>query len=238
MGIPQISNDKSDTVMRESVQGKRGVRGLGCTASFLAVVLSLLPLGFIGAIAYAAADCGACDMTRANELALVALASFGLTLAGAILAAIGGLISRSRPNPAGIVLVASTACIALAGVGFAVLGVMTSSSDLGDELGTWAVLFFLVSSVPGIASILAFRQSKARSIILFVASTLFVASAGFGFAVLGVMTSSSGLGTVAVFLFLVSTVPGTAAILAFRRSKARSVSGSRSATALYIAPRG
>jgi len=206
MGIPQISNDKKDKVMRDRGQGKRGVRGLGCTAGVLAVLLSLVPLSFIGAIAYAAADCGACDMTRANELALVALASFGLTLAGGILAAVGGLISRSRPNPAGILLVASTACVAWAGV--------------------------------GIASILAFRQSKARSIILFVASTFFIALAGFGFAVLGVITSSSGLGTVAVFLFLVSTVPGTAAILAFRRSKARSISESRSATALYLAPRG
>ncbi len=232
MGIPQISNDKKDKVMRDRGQGKRGVRGLGCTAGVLAVLLSLVPLSFIGAIAYAAADCGACDMTRANELALVALASFGLTLAGGILAAVGGLISRSRPNPAGIL------CVALAGVGFVVLGVMTSSSDLGDELGTLAVVFFLVSSVPGIASILAFRQSKARRIILFVASTFFIALAGFGFAVLGVITSSSGLGTVAVFLFLVSTVPGTAAILAFRRSKARSISESRSATALYLAPRG
>src|SRR5260370_28543495 len=121
MGIPQISNDKKDKVMRDRGQGKRGVRGLGCTAGVLAVLLSLVPLSFIGAIAYAAADCGACDMTRANELALVALASFGLTLAGGILAAVGGLISRSRPNPAGILLVASTACVALAGLCFVVL---------------------------------------------------------------------------------------------------------------------
>ena len=234
MGIPQISNDKSDTVMRDSGKGKRGVRGLGCTASFLAVVLSLVPLGFIGAIGLAGADCVHCDWTRADELTNFLLPSFVLALAGGILAAIGGLISRSRSFSAGILLAASTAFIALAGLGFVVLGVITSSSGLGSV----AVFFFLVSSVPGIASILAFRQAKAGSIILFAVSTLFIAFAGFGFAVLGVITSSSGLGTVAVFLFLVSTVPGTASILAFRRSKARSISETPSAMALYIAPRG
>src|SRR6266852_1527064 len=231
MGIPQISNDKKDKVMRDRGQRKRGVRGLGCTAGVLAVLLSLVPLGFVGAIVLAASDClSGCD-PRANELALVALASFVITLAGGILAAIGGLISRSRPFPAGTLLVASTACIALAGFGFVVLGVITSSTDLGIGLGSLAVFFFLVSSVPGTASILAFRQAKARRIVLLVASTACIVLVGFGFAVLGVITSSSGLGSVAVFFFLVSSVPGTASILAFRRSKDRSISESPSATA-------
>ena len=157
MGLPPISNDERE-VMRDGAQGKRGVRGLGCTTGVLAVLLSLVPLGLFGAIALAASDCvfSSRCATRADELALVALASFGLALAGGILAAIGGLISRSRPFPAGILLVASMAFIALAGLGFAVLGEMTSSSGLGSM----AIFFFLVSSVPGTASILAFRQSK------------------------------------------------------------------------------
>jgi len=231
MGIPRISHDKRDKV-RDGGQGKRGVRGLGCTASVLAGLLSLVPLGLFGAIALAASDCtfSPSCATRADELALVLLASFGLALAGGILAAIGGLISRSRPFPAGILLAASTAFVVLASLGFVVLGVMTSSSGLGSV----AVFFYLVSSVPGIASILAFTQSKegalasrrAQRRILLVASTAFIALAGLGFVVFGVITSSPGLVTVAVFFFLVSTVPGTASILEFRRSKAGSTSES------------
>jgi hypothetical protein len=109
----------------------------------------------------AAADCVGCEVSRTQEsLALGTLVSFGLALAGGILAAIGGLISRSRPFPAGILLVITTAFIALAGVGFVVLGAIGSWAGLGSV----AVLFFLVSSVSGIASGLAFRQSRGRSI--------------------------------------------------------------------------
>jgi hypothetical protein len=144
-----------------SAQRKRGVRGLGCTAGCLAGLLSLVPLGLFGAVNMAAADCVGCEVSRTQEsLALGTLVSFGLALAGGILAAIGGLISRSRPFPAGILLVITTAFIALAGVGFVVLGAIGSWAGLGSV----AVLFFLVSSVSGIASGLAFRQSRGRSI--------------------------------------------------------------------------
>jgi hypothetical protein len=147
--------------MKDSGQRKRGVRGLGCTAGCLAGLLSLVPFGLFGAVNMAAADCVGCVVTRAQELlALVALISFGLALAGGILAAIGGLVSRSRPFPAGILLVIATAFIVLAGVGFVVLGAITSSAGLGSV----AVFFFLVSPVPGIASRLVFRQSRDRSI--------------------------------------------------------------------------
>src|SRR5258708_6794360 len=97
-----------------SAQRKRGVRGLGCTVGCLAGLLSLVPLGLFGAVNMAAADCVGCEVSRTQEsLALGTLVSFGLALAGGILAAIGGLISRSRPFPAGILLVITTAFIAL-----------------------------------------------------------------------------------------------------------------------------